>query len=197
MSEIVVVPNAVLREVALPVKTLDKKVLAIIKDMQDVLKATRDPEGVGLAAPQIGINLRIFLTRPDPKKSPISVFINPEIIKSSLRQTKNNVYEGCLSIPKHYAPVTRSTSVTIKYQSLKPKMLNSKDQINYKLNDLLGLSISDLEFEDKVENFVAFPAHVIQHEMDHLNGILFVDRALEQNRKIYQVQDKEWVEVGV
>ncbi len=180
MAKIVTVPSDILRKLAKPVLTLDNRVLNILTDMEKALKAAKNPEGVGLAAPQIGIPLRIFMIRP-VSKGPITTFINPEIIKFSQRQNiptgKKGVYEGCLSIPDHYAPIKRSMSVTVKYQAIN----------NSPRGELL----------EKTKTFSGFPAHVIQHEMDHLNGILFIDRCLEQNSKLYKVDGEEWAEVGI
>lgn len=182
MTRVITIPNAVLRQVAKPIAALDKRVLNIVKNMEKTLLAAKNPQGVGLAASQIGVPLRIFLTRP-VKNGPITVFINPEITHYSQRTThpttKKGVYEGCLSIPNHYAPIRRSTSVTVKYQI--PKLLST---MNY-------------ELITKTAVFSGFPAHVIQHEMDHLNGILFIDRVLEQNIKLYKTAGKDWVEVGI
>lgn len=181
MSPIVTVPEPVLRQVAKPVKKLDKRVLDIIADMEKTLLAAKDPEGVGLAAPQIGISLQIFLCRPSKKSKP-QVFINPQITQFS-KETQSpdeneGVFEGCLSIPAHYAPITRSLGVKVKYQTLK------------KIKDAY-------ELEDKEEEFTGFPAHIIQHEVDHLNGILFVDRAIEQKTKMYKVKGKNWEELEI
>lgn len=177
MSQIITPPSEILRRPCVPVVALDKRVRDVLEDMIKTLKATKEPEGVGLAAPQIGIPLRIFLARPDPKGE-ISIFINPEITHYSQRTTKptgkKGVYEGCLSIPGHYAPVTRSMSVIVKYMEIE----------NWKLKIVQ-------------KSFAGFFAHVIQHEMDHLNGILFIDRVLEQNSKLYRVVGKEWEEVGI
>ncbi|TSC85268.1 MAG: peptide deformylase [Microgenomates group bacterium Gr01-1014_16] len=175
MNSILTAPNPVLRQVAKPVEHLDKRTLGIIEDMISTLKKAKSPEGVGLAATQIGISLRIFLIRPLPNQT-ITLFINPEIIKFSQRQQspKNNkgVYEGCLSLPGHYAPITRSMSVTVKYQTA----------INH---ELITMN----------QTFTGFPAHIIQHELDHLNGILFVDRVLEQNTKLFKVDGDSWQEI--
>jgi peptide deformylase len=174
MSDIVLAPSPVLRQVAKPVEAIDKRVLLVLEDMEKTLKKAKDPQGVGLAAPQIGVSLRIFLSRPT-KDGPITIFINPEITKFSQAKnkptSKNGVYEGCLSIPSHYSPIERSKSVTVKYR--------------------------DEKFVEKTESFSGFAAHVIQHEMDHLNGILFIDRCLEQNTKLYRIVGEEWEEVGI
>lgn len=182
MSQIITVPAPVLRAPTKPVETLDKRVLDIINNMIKVLKEAKRPQGVGLAAPQIGVSLRIFLIKP-LESGLITTFINPEIIKYSQRQTnptsKHGIYEGCLSLPNHYAPVKRAMSVTIRYQTLEL------------------LSTMNHELITKTAVFSGFPAHVIQHEMDHLNGILFIDRVLEQKSKLFRVVGKEWEEVGI
>mgnify|MGYP001617546021 FL=1 len=177
MSQIITVPAPILRAPAKPVETLDKRVPDIINNMTKVLKEAKRPQGVGLAAPQIGVSLRIFLIRP-AAAGPITTFINPEIIKYSQRQThptsKHGIYEGCLSIPGHYAPVKRSISVVVKFETIENNKLKIMQQ-----------------------SFSGFSAHVIQHEMDHLNGILFIDRCLEQNAKLYKTEGKDWIEVGI
>jgi peptide deformylase len=177
MSAIVTVPDPILRQSAKPVETVDKRLLEIIADMTSALISAKDPEGVGLAAPQIGVPLRLFLARPDMHKPPL-LFINPEIIKYSQRQqrpdSKKGVFEGCLSIPNHYSPIRRSLSVTVRYQSLDGN-----------------------QFVSKTENFSGFTAHIIQHEMDHLNGILFIDHTLAQNSKLYLIKGEVWEEVNL
>ena len=174
MSLIITVPSEGLRKPTQAVKTLDARILKVLQDMESTLKKAKKPEGVGLAAPQIGESLSIFMIRPDPK-GPITTFINPQIIKYSQRlinpHGKGGVYEGCLSLPNHYAPLKRSSSVTVKY--------------------------FDNRMQEKTETFSGFAAHVIQHEYDHLNGILFIDRVLEQNSKLFRVNGDEWEEVSL
>ena len=192
MTKIVTVPSDVLRKPAKPVLALDNRVLNLLINMEKILKTAKNPQGVGLAAPQIGASLRIFLIRP-VKNGPITIFINPEIVKFSQRQSvptgKKGIYEGCLSIPNHYAPIKRSSSVTVKYQTLNNSPLSFP---SLKLREGVGG-----ELLEKTETFFGFPAHVIQHEMDHLNGILFIDRCLEQNSKLYKIDGEEWEEVGI
>jgi peptide deformylase len=177
MANIVTVPSEVLRKVATPIEGVNARVLKLLKDMDKVLRSAKDPQGVGLAAPQIGVSERIFMIRPETK-GPITTFINPEIIKFSQKtinpHKKDGVYEGCLSIPKHYGPVKRAYSITIKYDFINEGKLESTEEV-----------------------FSGFPAHVIQHEMDHLNGILFIDRILEQNSKLYKIEGEDWEEVGI
>jgi peptide deformylase len=212
MSDIVVAPNQVLREPTKPVKTVDQRLLKIIDDLVSALKAAKNPQGVGLAAPQIGVSLRLFAIRPTPEDTP-QIFINPEIISKSQRQqsptAKNGVYEGCLSLPHFYSPLKRSMSVTVKYLSLLPnnnsqttnhkQNSNSKPQKikfeNFEIENYLDLGIWNLEL--KQESYSGFPAHIIQHEMDHLNGVLFVDHVLIQETKLYHIEGKTWEEINL
>ena len=177
MSIILTAPHPILRQVAKPISQLDKKVLSLIADMTTAMLAAKNPTGVGLAAPQVGVPLRLFLIRPTPRSKP-QVFINPEILKYSQRtqssKDQDGVYEGCLSIPHHYAPLTRSLSVTVRYQ--KP-------------------TTDNLQLTTVTETLTGFPAHIVQHELDHLNGILFIDRVLEQNSPLFKVSGKTWEQI--
>jgi peptide deformylase len=129
----------------------------------------------------------MFLARPDFKNPPL-LFINPEIINYSQRQqtaeTKKGVYEGCLSIPHHYSPLKRSMSVTVKYQTLNTSPLTPL--LNLGEGNKRGEVVATLI--DKVETFTGLAAHIIQHETDHLNGVLFIDHVLAQNSKLYLIK---------
>lgn len=174
MKPIVKVPNAVLTSAAKPVTSFDKRLTHLIDDLKTTLVATRNPKGVGLAAPQIGEPYRVFVTRPREKDA-IRVFINPEITIRSDGLTdgvpeRNNKLEGCLSIPTIWGRVKRATSLTLKYQ--------------------------DEKGESHEEAFTGFLATIIQHETDHLNGTLFTHRVLEQQGKFYQAgKDEDGKEV--
>lgn len=174
MKSIVTIPNDVLTNAAKPVSVFDKKLSAIIKNMKTALCATKNPKGVGLAAPQIGATLRLFITRPK-ENDDIRVFINPEIIKKADEQTdgvpeRSNKMEGCLSIPAIWGKVKRSQSLTLRYQ--------------------------DEQGKNHEEEFSGFLATIIQHETDHLNGILFTQCIIEQQGKLFQtVKDKEGKEI--
>ncbi len=193
MSKIVKAPAEVLRSKTEPVDKLDKKVLAVISDMYTILLSQKDPEGVGLAAPQIGVPLRIFLTRPivSPKKdsSQVNLFINPVITNLSRDtvspNTKNGILEGCLSMTGYYGYVRRSKSVTIKYQTMQGGPTESDKQ-----DDTPTLI-------EKTQTFSGFHAQIIQHEYDHLQGILFIDKILEQNGKLYEVKGDDWHQVDI
>lgn len=164
MKPIVIVPNTVLSTPAKQITVIDKKLQTILADMKATLLSTKNPKGVGLAAPQIGEPYSIFLTKPN-ETSEIRVFINPEIIKRSDAKTdgvpeRENKLEGCLSIPKIWGKVKRARSLTLRYQ--------------------------DQKGEEHEEKFEGFLATIIQHETDHVNGILFTQRVLEQNGKLYK-----------
>lgn len=161
-----------LRKVSKPVVKIDKKIKSLIQDLKDTLAVQKDPEGVGLAAPQIGVNLRVFVVG---FKKLERVVINPEIIeikkdKTAKKKGKSEILEGCLSLPHYYGPLERESVVKIKYL------------------DENGAEITE-EFKD-------FNAQIILHEIDHLNGFLFVDRLLEQKKKLYKLdRDDTWEEV--
>lgn len=154
-----------------PVTKIDKKILQIVKDMEDTLKAQKDPEGVGLAACQIGINLRMFSM---VDKTKIKTLINPEILKTKKTPGKgikkeNKILEGCLSLPNYYSPITRNYRAKVKY------------------TDKLGGEV--------IEDFSGMSAQIVQHEVDHLDGIMFVKRLIEQKKPLYELKDDEWQEV--
>jgi peptide deformylase len=175
--------DPVLRKTAKAVIKVDKKVLGVIRDLKDTLMVQKEPEGVGLAAPQIGKSLRIFIADykpsvPSAGKNFQRVVINPEILEIIKTKKKphsvkaprgKEILEGCLSLPYYYGPLKRADKVTVKY-------LNEKG-------------------EDVVETFEDFEAQIILHEIDHLNGILFVDHILEEKKPLYKVEGDEWEEV--
>ncbi len=161
-----------LRKVSKQVLRIDKKIKGLIQDLKDTLAVQKDPEGVGLAAPQIGVNLRVFVVG---FKKLERVVINPEIIeikkeKIEKKKGKSEILEGCLSLPHYYGPLERESAVKIKYL--------------------------DENGKNVVEEFKDFNAQIILHEIDHLNGFLFVDRLLEQKKKLYKLDhDDTWEEV--
>ncbi len=172
------VPNSILTTPVKQVTSIDKKLLKIIAEMIATLKIQKDPEGGGLAAPQVGIPLQLFVIRPKKVKK-ANVFINPEFVgekkkeeerkkkEEDIRKEENDEakLEGCLSIPRIWGQVDRNPQVDIKYQNEKGETVQ--------------------------KHFSGFEAVVIQHEMDHLQGILFTQRVLEQNGKLYKEEEGE------
>jgi peptide deformylase len=149
--------------------------------MEKILVAQNDPPGVGLAANQVGLEISLFMIKPS-EKAKTSVFINPEILKSSLtmieRQRDNPTkkskkkkvkLEGCLSIPRIWGPVKRSDRIFLHY-----KDLNGKEHLKW---------------------FTGFEAVIIQHEVDHLKGIVFTQRSLEQKKQLYREENEELVKI--
>jgi peptide deformylase len=174
--------NPILRRVSKPIQKIDKKILKLVQDLKDTLAVQKDPEGVGLAAPQIGINLRAFAI---DFKSLKRIVINPEVIEikksqstvHSSRSKKSEILEGCLSLPHYYGPLTRDNYVKLKYQTL---------------------STVDGSLTTVIEEFKDFNAQIVLHEIDHLNGFMFVDRLLEQKKKLYKLDSNdEWEEVEI
>ncbi len=143
---ILVLPDARLRAVADPIDAVDDDIKALAKDMLDTMY---DAPGIGLAAPQIGVMKRIVvmdLAKEDEKPEPL-VLINPEITKfSDVVQTTE---EGCLSIPELYYDVERPDAVTVKY--------------------------TDLDGNEVIKDAEGKLAVCIQHELDHLDGVLYID----------------------
>ncbi|KKQ92509.1 MAG: Peptide deformylase [Microgenomates group bacterium GW2011_GWC1_39_7b] len=165
--------NPILRRKSKNIAKVDKKVQEIIRDLKDTLKTQKEPEGVGLAAPQIGKNLNIFIAS---YKNFQRVVINPEILKISGAKSeklkvksKKEILEGCLSLPYYYGPLKRADKITVKY-------LNEKG-------------------EEITEDLEGFDAQIILHEIDHLEGKLFIDRLFEEKKPLYKVDGDEWEEV--
>lgn len=135
--------NEVLREKAVPIDTITDEIKALIPEM---FKTMENQNGIGLAAPQIGKSIRLFVVKIDDEVE--RVFINPQIIATS---TETCSYEeGCLSVPKYYESVTRPETIVVQ-------ALNEKGR----------------RFTIEADGLLA---RVIQHEYDHLEGILFIDR---------------------
>lgn len=175
MTNILTAPNSVLSQKAQQVKKIDKSILQLIEEMKQALLAAKDPEGVGLAAPQVGKPLQIFIMKPTPK-SKILVCINPKIRTKSpdlveIKRPKSSKYkgpkklEGCLSLPSIWGEVLRSPKVTLWYL--------------------------DENARPHKKTFTDFIATIIQHEIDHLQGVLFPKRVLEQKGKLYKSHKDE------
>lgn len=139
--------NKILRTKSASAVKIDRKIKKLIADMIDTLNAA---EGLGIAAPQVGVNLRIFIARSnfDTPQETIIPMISPEILEMSDETEAGE--EGCLSVPGRFGIVIRSRELTVGFADLK-----GKKQV---------LQLSGLN------------ARIIQHEMDHLDGKLFIDR---------------------
>jgi peptide deformylase len=140
------------------VKRVDKSIQALIEDM---LETMRQAEGIGLAAPQIGVLLRVIVAEyPDEEVEDLlhqTVVINPEVIA---KEGEWMAEEGCLSVPGYVGTVPRAVSVTVK-----------------------GKDRSGKDLRIKTDGMLA---HILQHEIDHLNGVLYIDylSSLDELRKV-------------
>jgi peptide deformylase len=147
-------PNdSVLRRKARRVSSIDKSVHRLIDDMVETMHHS---DGVGLAAPQIGIPLRVIVVQM-PNEEPIAI-INPAIVK---RSGEREVSEACLSVPGYGGEIKRSVSVTVKGRDRQGKALRIK---------AAGLL-----------------AQALEHEIDHLNGTLFIDH-IESQDKLHRIE---------
>ena len=155
IKPLIILPDPVLRQLSQPVETLDADVRRLADDM---LETMYDAPGIGLAAIQIGVPrqmLVIDVSKEGEEKQPL-VFINPKILTTS---DERSVYEeGCLSIPDYYAEVERPATITVEYIDLDGKKLTAKAD---------GLL-----------------ATCLQHEIDHLNGVLFIDHISKLKREM-------------
>jgi peptide deformylase len=136
-----------LRSKSLPVRPGDPVVAHLIARM---LKTVQDEGGVGIAAPQVGVNRRVVLVKRldrEPEK-PMEAYLNPEITGLSEKTVVD--WEGCLSIPAGFGKVRRAESITVTYDTPAG--------------------------ERKTEQVSGFTARIFQHEIDHLDGVLFIDR---------------------
>lgn len=139
--------NAVLRQASKPVRKIDRNIQKLIKDMETTMEVDN---GCGLAAPQVGQHVRVIMVKLNQMTDQeVNIaMINPEITYFS--EEKYIDEEGCLSVPDYFDEVERAVDIIVKFQDIK-----SRQQM---------LKMSDLN------------ARVVQHEIDHLDGILFTDK---------------------
>lgn len=162
--EILKYPDARLEQKCEPIGEITPEIRKLAMDMQETMY---EAEGVGLAAPQVGSHLRLIVMDPgwrDGKKDP-RVVLNPELELAGETIISEN--EGCLSVPLGFrADVSRSSRVILK-----------------------GIDLDGNPVEEILEGL---PAIVIQHETDHLEGKLFIDRISRLRRNIYDGKVKKW-----
>lgn len=149
-----------LRGKAHTVRVHGKELTALIENLTTTVAAQIDPEGVGLAAPQIGIPQRIFVAKLGTRFVP---FINPKILEVGREETLG--IEGCLSIPDYYGEVRRPRIVTIRF------------------TNRFGRTVT--------HPYAGNAARIIQHEYDHLDGVLFFDHMKQQGGKFYRYLGKD------
>lgn len=159
IREIVTLPNKILRQKARKVTSFDAELQTLIDDMVDTMRAA---PGVGLAAPQVDVPLRVIVVEfsedPEDEETPPKLYtlVNPEIARASAEEELGT--EGCLSIPGIVGDVERPLTVTVK-----------------------GFNRRGQSVKIKAGGWLA---RIFQHEVDHLNGVLFVDKA----ERVWQVE---------
>ena len=182
MLPIVKAPHPILSAKAKKVGKIDATIHRHIMEMVETLENAKDPEGVGLAAVQVGIPLQLFVVK-STRETKVHIFINPVIEKvfddtdkkksakriSSKRKKSPVKLEGCLSVDDIWGVVTRHRRVTISFLD--------ENGVAHK------------------KTYSGFLATIIQHEIDHLHGILFTKRVLEQKEKLYKSSKDEKGEV--
>ena len=156
MKQIIFVPNPILRQKSQDLKNIEKEDLLIAEEMMEIML---NAQGVGLAANQIGILKKIINININNKENNLNkkyVLFNPKIISSSKETIL--MEEGCLSIPDQYANITRPKEIKLEYYDKKKKLIKKK--------------------VDGIE------ARILQHEIDHLSGKLFIDYLSSLKRNI-------------
>ncbi|MGB9730894.1 MULTISPECIES: peptide deformylase [Calditerrivibrio] len=160
VREVLTYPNPKLKEISEEVREIDDYVRSVITDLKDTMEDAG--HSVGIAAPQIGELIRVIVV--DPSKNPKckehhgpNVMINPEIIKwEGLTQFR----EGCMSVPDYTGNVTRAEKILVQFL--------------------------DENGEQKVFETEGFEAILIQHEIDHLDGVLFIDRIISKRTDLFK-----------
>lgn len=158
--QVVKAPDPRLRVQTKPVKKINYGLKNILKDMVKLTQTFKEPEGVGLASTQIGLDESFFVAKNGEK---FICVINPRILSTSKRTKK--YFEGCLSIPNMWGEVKRYTNIRVTYQDI------SGNSTTVSLKGVL--------------------AWIFQHEIDHLNGVLFSDKVLQQKGKFYKFTGKD------
>lgn len=164
--KIIECPDPFLEKPSIQVEEITEEIKTLAKDMAETMK---EAVGVGLAAPQVGYHLRMVAISPTKRKrtepprddeldAPALILINPKVTWASEKTAPYE--EGCLSVPGIYAKVDRPTEVKVKYMTLSG--------------------------EEKEEHFKDMMAVIVQHEMDHLDGILFIRHLSKLKQKMIQ-----------
>lgn len=167
VREIIQIGNPILREKAQPVESFGPELRELVKDM---IETMREAKGVGLAGPQVAERLRVLVVElPEDEDHPLAgkpfALVNPEILEASEQMEEGQ--EGCLSIPGYVGDVWRHVEITVQGRNEwgKPKKIKAQGYL----------------------------ARVLQHEIDHLDGILYIDR-LESEDKLYKLEPVEETE---
>jgi peptide deformylase len=148
--KIILYPDPRLRKVSAPVSAFDESLKSLVTTLFELMRSDR---GVGLAAPQVGVNLRVFVINPTGKPGDDRAYVNPQLSEAS---GEDEAEEGCLSLPRITVNVLRSRKLRMKAQDVDGK-----------------------SFEEVADGYVA---RIWQHENDHLDGILLLDKMTEMDK---------------
>lgn len=172
MRKIILYPDPVLRTKTVVIEKVDEKLKGEMKELKEVLKSCEN--GAGLAATQIGLKKRFFGVK-DLKTKRVRVYINPKIVRTFGEKVYTKIkdkegketdfLEGCLSFPDLFGTVKRYLKIEVEWLKQSPKILEG------------------------------FEAIIFQHELDHLDGILFIDHVKEEKGKLYRWEGEERIEV--
>jgi len=154
-------PATVLRRKAKRIANIDGSIQRLIDDMIDTM---RNASGVGLAAPQIGVSLRIAVIELPGEREEVITLINPEVIK---RQGERVIEEACLSVPGYRGEIKRSVTIKVKARDRQGR-----------------------EFRLKREGLLA---QALEHEIDHLNGVLYIDH-IESPDKLEKLPEQPYLD---
>ena len=182
IQKVITAPHPTLRQTAVPIEQGSPDVRRYVQSLADTIQAQKEPAAAGLALPQVDVLYRAFATYLytfQDEEPQVRVFLNPKIVDQADKHSigpnpRDPDLEGCLSIPYLYGPVARPEWVTFEYQEMLPE-----GQLS----------------EIKRETFYDFAGRVMQHELDHLNGILFTDYTLSQGQPLFRSEKKKLVEV--
>ena len=157
LREILIYPDSRLRKKSKPVKSFDKKLYTLLDDMAETMY---DAPGVGLAAPQVGENIRVIVVDiniQEEQEKDLKELINPKIVESKGTQISE---EGCLSVPGFMGNIKRKEDIVVE------ALDRNGEEVVIEASDLLS--------------------RVLQHEIDHLDGVLFFDRMSKLKRQLFK-----------
>lgn len=161
VQNILLYPHPILKKMARPVDRVDDEIAGLVQDLIDTMH--EGPGSVGVAAPQIGVSLRVCVVDVSANRHGkennhgLLVLVNPEIVEQEGRAVMR---EGCMSVPDYTGDVERATRIRLRFR---------------------GADGSDQEIEAS-----GFEAVAIQHEMDHLDGVLFLDRIVSLKTGLFR-----------
>ena len=155
-------PNPLLSERSKKISLIDASIRKLAADMAETMKSygTEEESGVAIAAVQVGIPIRMTVIRDDDEKEGYFTLINPEVVKGSKQEILD--IEGCMSVPQKYGKVSRAEKVKVK-----------------------GLNLKGKKIEVKAEGLMA---RILQHEIDHMNGDLFLNHV--EPGEMYRLTDE-------